>query len=85
MTEEPAKAFVIAYDGVSPHGLPFRQRSWRAERELDAERARRRRVAEEAQAAVQARADAARKPPRWWARLRAFFRRRSYEHHTRQP
>ena len=80
MTEEPAKAFVIAYDGVSPNGLTIPAEVLRrAERELDAERARRRRVAEEAQAAAQARADAARKPPRWWARLLAaiFFRRRA--------
>jgi hypothetical protein len=70
MSEEPAKAFVIAYDGVSPNGLTIPAEVLRrAERELDEERARRRRVA----------ADAARKPPpRWWARLLAaiFFRRR---------
>ena len=76
MTEEPAKAFVIAYDGVSPHGLTIPAEALRrAERELDAERARRRRVAEEAQAAAQARADAVRAND-WRGWLRAWMRRR---------
>ena len=49
---------------------PFRPRSWRVRAaELDAERERRRAVAEEAQAA----AEAARKPAGLWQRFRAWM------------
>lgn len=70
MTEEPIKAFVIAYDGVSPHGLTIPAEVLaRASAELDAERERRRALAEEAQAA----AEAARKPAGLWQRFRAWM------------
>ena len=48
----------------------------RASDEIDAERARRRRVAEEAQAAAQARAEAAKQAKGWRGSLRAMFGRR---------
>lgn len=70
MTEEPLKVLVgvfpIAKDATIPHELLER-----ASAELDAERARRRRVAEAAQAAAER--AAARKS--WRGRLRAFFGR----------
>ena len=44
--------------------------------EIDRERARRRRVAEEAQAAAQARAEAAKQAKSWRGWLRAMFGRR---------
>ena len=73
MTEEPIKAFVIAYEGALDHLTIPGDVLARAEAELDAERERRRLAAEAAQAA----AEAARKPSLWARVLAAiFFRRR---------
>lgn len=71
MTEEPLKAFVIAYDGVSPHGLTIPAEVLaRAERELDEARERRRLAAEADE--IARKVEAARKPS-LWARLSAWM------------
>ena len=72
MSEEPPKAFVIAYEGALDHLTIPGDVLARAERELDAERERRRLAAEAEQAA----ADAARKPASLWQRFRAWMRNR---------